>query len=566
MLCPSNRCRRSRRSRSILFNLLGISLALGVFLSSVDPLSAQVPRPDSAEGKIGSPEARAKIDALIADVTEHEAELEVVMRRSKLIRTKQDVFRIAVADESILEVVQFSPREIEIIGNETGTTTLTLWFGNQRESGEVLSYLVTVTRDTAVDDQRRTEYAELERMLNSLFPNSKIRLIPVADKLIVRGQARDAEEATQIMSIIRGEAIDQDGGLIGPGVNGALISQGVAAAPFPDASDLPASNVISMLEVTGEMQVMLKVRIAELQRSALRTMGTDFTVNSGNFFFSSILSGTSNIVSIFDDGEVNAFFTAFTNNGMMKVLAEPNLVTLSGHTASFIAGGEFAVPTVVGIAGAQAVSTQFRGFGTRLTFTPTVIDKDRIRLEVAPEFSTLNSDNAVQGIPGLDTRAAFTTVDLREGQWLAIAGLIQDQQDGDFTRVPFLGDIPLLGVIFSKKTFSREESELIILVSPELVHPMDAEEVPPLLPGTDVTEPDDIDFYLHGRIEGRQCCDHRSTVWPRYRHRMWEQKHCDDESCENYGGNIASPLAPVERFDYARRERYYLQGAHGFSQ
>jgi len=218
------------------------------------------------------------------------------------------------------------------------------------------------------------------------------------------------------------------------------------------------------------------------------------------------------------------------------------------------------------VAGAEAVSTQFRGFGTRLTFTPTVIDKDRIRLEVAPEFSALNGDNSVQGIPGLDTRAAFTTVDLREGQWLAIAGLIQDQQDGENSRIPFLGDIPLLGIAFSQKTISRDESELIVLVSPELVHPMDAEEVPPLLPGTDVTEPDDVDFYLNGHIEGRQGCDHRSTVWPRYRHRLWEQKHCDDESCENYGGEIASPLAPVNHLDYAKRERYYLQGAHGFSE
>jgi pilus assembly protein CpaC len=545
---------------------LGIGFALGAVAAPWSEASAQAPLPGRALGRINSPESRAKIDALVSDVAEHEAELEVVKRRSKLIRTKQDVFRIAVADQSVVEVVQFSPREIAIIGTETGTTTLTLWFGNQQVGGDVLSYLVTVTHDTAIDDQRRIEYAELERMINALFPNSKVRLVPVADKLIVRGQARDAEEATQIMSIIRGEAIDQNGGLIGPGVNGALVSQGVATTPFPAASDLPASNVISMLEVPGEMQVMLKVRIAELKRSAVRALGADFEVDSGNFFFSSILSGTSNIVSIFDDGEVSTFFTAFTSNGTMKVLAEPNLVTLSGHTASFIAGGEFAVPTVVGVAGAEAVSTQFRGFGTRLTFTPTVIDKDRIRLEVAPEFSALNAGNSVQGIPGLDTRAAFTTVDMREGQWLAIAGLLQDQQDGESVRVPLLGDIPLLGIAFSQKTLSRDESELIVLVSPELVHPMDAEEAPPLLPGTDVTEPDDIDFYLHGLLEGRQCCHHRSTVWPQYRFGLHEKKHCDDESCPNYGGEIVYPNAPVNHVDYARRERYYLQGAHGFSE
>lgn len=487
---------------------------------------------------------QAKVDSLIAEVTDHEDELEVVLRRSKLVRTKHDVYRIAIADEGILEVVQFSPREIEIIGRATGTTTLTFWFGDERR--QVLSYLVTVVHDDSTASQARLEFGELEKRVNELFPNSKVQLIPVADKLIVRGQARDAEEASQIMAIIRGEAIDQGGDLVGFGTTGAFIAQGVAAEPFPDASDLPSHNVISLLEVPGEMQVMLKVRIAELKRSALRRLGANIAIDDedGDFFLESVLTGSANILAIFDEGEVTSMIDAFTSNNVMKILAEPNLVTLSGRTASFIAGGEFAVPTVVGVGGVEAATTQFRGFGTQLTFTPTVIDKDRIRLEVAPEFSAINDDNTVGGIPGLDTRAAFTTVDLREGQWLAIAGLLEDQQSGSNSRVPLLGDIPVVGAALSSKSYSRDETELIVLVSPELVHPMEPEEVPALLPGTDVTEPDDVDFYLHGRLEGCPDCHHRSTVWPLYRDRM------------HWGDCCAG---------YEEREGYYVVGDHGFS-
>lgn len=458
------------------------------------------------------------VSPLVADIQDPQVDMQIIMRRSKLLRTRKLVTRIAIADPELIEVVQFSPREMEIIGRRTGTTTLTLWFQPDRpdQTGQVLRYLVTVTRDTAVDRQRWLEYGELERMINEMFPGSMVQLIPLADKLVVRGQARDAEEATQIMSIIRTEAFNFVGGA-GSGGGRLFVAQGPAAEPFPDASQLPASTVISMLEVPGEMQVLLKVRIAELKRSALRELGVDFTVNPDNFFLSSIISGASNIVGIFDGANFSTFFHAFTSNGTMKILAEPNLVTLSGYTASFIAGGEFAVPTVVGVDGVQAATTQFRGFGTQLTFTPTVLDKDRIRLQVAPEFSAINNGIAVNGIPGLNTRAAVTTVDLREGQWLAIAGLLQDQQNGTNGRVPLLGDIPLVGVIFSNKSISRDETELIVLVSPELVHAMDPKELPPLLPGTDVTEPGDLAFYVGGRVEGLENCDHRSTVWPLYR-------------------------------------------------
>ncbi len=490
---------------------------------------------------------KQRVNSLVESVVSAELEVKVTKRRSKILRLKQDVFRVAVADPSILDFVAFGTREVEIIGKETGSTTVTLWAGDE-QAPQVLSMLVTVVKDDAVDQQRRMEYAELESMINELFPNSRIQLIPIADKLIVRGQARDEIEATQIMSVIRENAGSASVGINGGGVT--LTAGGTAAEPFPDASQLPTSNVIQMLNVPGEKQVMLKVRIAEIKRSAFRQLGADIDFNINEFFLASALGGGGGnaiFSGTFSDGSFNLILRALMNNGSAKILAEPNLVTLSGQPATFLSGGEFAVPTVVGVGGAQAATTSFKGFGTSIAFTPTVVDKDRIRLQVSPTFSTLNRDNAVNGIFGLDTRQVTTTVDMREGQVLALAGLLQEQQNGNIRRVPFLGDIPGLGVLFSDKSISRDETELIVLVSPELVHPLDPEHAPQILPGMEVTEPTDKDFFYYGDTEGRPNFHHRGTVWPLYRSRLKRAGYDDLKSIE-------------------ASQQFYLNGPIGFTE
>ena len=275
----------------------------------------------------------------------------------------------------------------------------------------------------------------------------------------------------------------------------------------------------------------------------------DVDLNINEFFLASALGGGGNAIfsGTFSDGSFNLILRAMMNNGSAKILAEPNLVTLSGQPATFLSGGEFAVPTVVGVGGAQAATTSFKGFGTSIAFTPTVVDKDRIRLQVSPTFSTLNRDNAVNGIFGLDTRGVTTTVDMREGQVLAIAGLLQEQQNGTIRRIPFLGDIPGLGVLFSDKSMSRDETELIVLVSPELVHALDPEHAPQILPGMEVTEPTDKDFFYYGDIEGHPNCHHRGTVWPLYRSRLKRAGYDDMKSIE-------------------MSQQFYLDGPFGFSQ
>lgn len=528
-------------------------LALAGWLNWASVAAAQGPPPgEPAPRNVWGPamqprpESVAKAQTLIGDVLGPELTFDLDPRYSKILRTKRPVARISITNPEILEVVQFSPTEFEMIGGGTGQTTLTFWFApapGGPPDGEVLRYLVRVSPNEVLDDQRKIEYEDLERKINELFPNSFIHLIPVADKLIVRGQARDSQEAAEILSVLRGDQGGPGGGG-GPGQNLRL---GAAAPAYISRVNLPPSNLVNMLDVPGEMQVMLKVRVAELSRTALRQIGSQMNLNFGDFSFTFSPAATG-ATAVLNTEDVKLTIDALSSNSYGKILAEPNLVTLSGHPAHFIAGGEFAVPTVVGVGGVGAVSTNFRGFGTQLTFTPTVVDKDRIRLVVAPSFSSRNAANDVGGIPGLDTRAVSTTVDLREGQWLAIAGLIQDQQNGSKVRVPGLGDIPILDTLFSRREVKREETELLILVSPELVHPMEPEEAPLILPGMEVTEPGDWSFFLAGAYEGCPDCDHRSTVWPVVKREMWQARR--DAKAQSR---------------YQRSEDRYIQGPHGFS-
>lgn len=530
------------------FILLAAVMAPAVAQPPLQPVAGPAP-----SWAAPTEEARQKESQLIEDVIEPELVFRVDPAHSKIVRTRLPVTRIAITDPTVVEVNEFGPSEFEIIGVKSGRTTMTIWFAGENGQTSLLRYLVEVAADEQEQHRAEVEYGQLESRLNEMFPYSQIQLIPIADKLIVRGQARDSKEAAEILALLGGQSVDQSGNI---SATGSAVRVG-NVAQLPGAPDLQTKSIISLLHVPGEQQVMLKVRIAELTRSAARNLGVDFSVIQDTWSISNFLGAAGNITAILDSGDVNLFIQAFSSNGMGKVLAEPTLVTLSGQPATFLAGGEFAVPTAVGVDGVAAATTTFRRFGTELTFTPTVIDKDRIRLEVAPSFSTLNSDNTVDGIPGLDTRAVTTTVDLREGQWLAIAGLIQDEQGGGRTRVPFVGDIPLVGGAFGRQNTSRDETELVVLVSPELVHPLEPEQVPLLVPGLDVTDPSDKEFYWHQQIEGLPGFDHRSTLWPVYRHQVNHEMHTMRHL---YRQQFKHHSVFIEQQDY------YLCGPQGFSE
>ena len=437
------------------------------------------------------------LDPRIAAMPTATEEMQVIHHRSQLLITNQQTWRISVTDPGIVEVVQYSPTELAILGIGLGTTDVWLWFEG---SNAPLMYSVTVVRDPSLDEQRKLDFGKLERRLQVLYPNSKVYLIPLSRKIIVRGQARDPEEAARIMQVVRDELINQQGDLFLGGYYDNFATVGTTAF-----NDFLSGFVVNELQVPGEYQVMLRVRIAELNRSQARSYGLDWSaaINDARHVVTQSFAAAAPVLTgIFENGEISVALEALASNGSAKILSDSTLVTLSGEPAAFLAGGEFAVPSTVGLNGVGVATTTFRGFGTSLIATPTVVDHDLIRLNVIPELSEIDNGNAVGGIPGVNVKRVQTRVELREGQTIVLGGLFERQQRAEVTRIPWLGEIPVVGTyLFNRKTATEDETELLILVTPEIVRPMDAEEVPPV-PGWYVTHPNDWDLFKYNRIEG----------------------------------------------------------------
>lgn len=446
----------------------------------------------------------------IEEMPDIQEEMEIIHRRSQLVVARAPIARLAIADPTVVDVVQYSPNEIGIIGMNFGTTTLTMWFDNSRDP---LIYLVEVIPDPSFEDRLRNDFGKLEKQLRILFPNSKVFLVPLQQRLIVKGQARDAEEAARILQIVRSAYYTEFaayggfggrgggyGGVGGFGNNG--FNNGNNNGDDDDDED---DFIVNLLEVPGNHQIMIHVTVAELSRSQLRNLGVDLNglINNGRHFVSSSLGGAGgSLTGIFENGEVNLFINWLAGNRTAKILASPTLTVLSGHTASFLSGGEFPVPTIVGVGGAQGTSTSFRGFGTSLLVRPEVIDKDYIKMNITPEYSQINNANGGGGVPGLDSRRVTTTVKLREGQTIVLAGLFGMTMTTEVNRIPFLGELPVIGpALFNAKNADQGENELLITVTPELVHPMEPDEVPPY-PGFHVTAPNDIELYAYAKTEG----------------------------------------------------------------
>ena len=430
--------------------------------------------------------------------------LELEHRHSKLIRTNRRVRRFAVTDPSVVDLVEYSPDEMSIVGIGLGKTDVTFWF---EDDDEPAIYEVTVIRDRSLEEQLRIDFGKLERKLALLFPDSSVYLIPLNNQVIVRGIVHDSKDAAQILQIVRGE-VDRTGlRRGGAGQNGALTGAGYGlddGLNNVNGRGLGFDNgIVNQLRVAGESQVMLRVRIAELNRTQARRMGINWNTifNDGRHVLTSTLGGTPAILQgVFENAEINIAINALASNGTINLLAEPVITTLSGHSASFLSGAEFAVPTIIGLGGGQ--NTTFRGVGTSLIVTPTIRDRDLVRLQIVPEFSQTTTDNTVNGIPGTNVRRVQTVVELREGQTIVLGGLISRQTTAGVDHVPLLGNIPVIGpIVFKAKSATEGESELLILVTPEIVRPMDADEVPPV-PGYYVTNPNNHDLYRYGRTEG----------------------------------------------------------------
>ena len=375
--------------------------------------------------------------------------------RSTVLTTDFNVVRIAVTNPAVADAVVVAPREVLVDGKGPGTVSLILWGDSLRKQ-----YDVVVEPAISV----------LQQHFAQLFPGEDIR-VSVSDEAI----------------ILSGE------------VSSNTVS--LRAAEIAAASGAKL-RVINMLELPGgaeSQQVMLQVRFAEVNRRALTELGvTLFTTRST---FTSRSTTQQFAGPDFDDSEpgglvfsdfLNLFFfqreegigavvKALQSKGYFQSLAEPNLIAYNGQEASFLAGGEFPVPVVQGATG--TVTVDYREFGIRLNFKPTIAG-DVIRLKVAPEVSALDFANGVTlsgfRIPALTKRRAETDVELRDGQSFAIAGLLDNISQEDNAAIPILSKIPIIGNLFKSKADRAERTELMVLITPRLVKPLDPDEVPPL--------------------------------------------------------------------------------------
>lgn len=397
--------------------------------------------------------------------------------RSTVLAIDFDITRIAVTNPAIADAVVVAPREILIDGKAQGTISLIVWGDGRR-----------VQYDVAVD----APVAQLQQQLRNLFPGEDIQVTHSEESITLSGRVSS---------------------------NAVMLRAGEIAE-----KESSKTSVINLLQVPGGIdtqQVLLQVRFAEVNRQALTEAGVSlFTGVSGykdwvgrtateqfaapNFepdrlTFSDFL----NLFVFNTKYNVGGLLRALQSHGMLQSLAEPNLIAYNGKEASFLAGGEVPVPVVQGNVGGASVTVVYKEFGVRLAFTPTIAG-DMIRLHVKPEVSSLDFANGVTvngfRVPALQTRRAETEVELRDGQSFAIAGLMNNMSQLDKNAIPVLGSLPIIGNLFKSKAARQSRTELMVVITPRLVKPLDPDEVPEL--PTDPTQFLQDPEALGSRLEG----------------------------------------------------------------
>ncbi len=397
---------------------------------------------------------------------------------SRVIETPVRVIRVAIADPNVIDVLPVTARELVINGKAPGTTSLLIWDA----AGTRSWYNVRVTPDAA----------NLEADLRRLFPGEDVHVEASGKSVILTGSVSNSGVASRMLAIA-------------------------------DRSLGTPDQVVNELQLPRPGQVLLKVRFAEVSRTALQQSGINllYTGPDGRvigstagrptglqgefdgFIPSGAVSGNvgtvlSDAVNLFlfePDLNLAALIQALESNGQFRSLAEPNLLAAHGVEASFLAGGEFPYPVVQGGNNSGSVSIVFKEFGVKLDFTPYIQPGGNIRLKVAPEVSSLDFSNGLViggfSIPSILSRKASTEVELADGQTFAIAGLIDNNIITVYDKIPILGDIPILGSLFRSKDLRQNRTELLVLVTPTIVYPQD--ESPPIPTG----EPETWDWEKH---------------------------------------------------------------------
>ncbi len=422
-------------------------------------------------------------------------DLALEMGQNRLLVLSEPIARVSVADPKVADMKVITPTQLLLTARGVGSTDLTLW--NKRDEPLVLALLVTRNLDA------------LRRQLKDLFPGEKISVSAAGDLVVLSGEATDVrvpERAAEVAA-------------------------------------LHAEKVANLMRVSGNQQVQLEVKFAEVSRNAARSMGFNFFKRdvAGRFVAGAVAPGTpagsfisvpgvgsattpdimppatGGGFSIFFSGLASFPFSAILSlleaNGLSKTLAEPTLVAMSGQEAKFLAGGEFPIPISSGLG---AVGIQWKKFGIILNFTPTVVSEGFLHLKLQTEVSDIDAARAITvggfNVPGLISRQSETTVRLSDGQSFAIAGLLSDRVRSQINRIPILGDIPILGALFRSVDYRRDESELIVVITARLTKPVAPHELPRLPTDDELNDPNDFElFLLGGEGTGKPPREERET-------------------------------------------------------
>lgn len=398
-----------------------------------------------------------------ADSDKHAGEFVVPINKSQVLRVDVPFADLLVGNPDVADVLALTDRSIYVLGKQLGSTNLTI-YGRDKNLLAVIDLVVNF------------DVEGLKSQLFELMPDEEIEVRAANGSIIMSGLVSGANRMSRALAV---------------------------------AERFAPGAVTNLMSVKGSQQVLLKVRFAEMSKTLEEQLGFSTSVIGDNFaLLTGFLDVTAfaNVIGNFSIGDYDFTLAmdALEEKGLIKVLAEPNLIALSGDTADFLAGGEFPIPVAQDSdTDNTTITVEFKEFGVSLAFTPTVLDDGLINMIVSPEVSQIDNANAVQTngffIPGLIVRRATTTIELRDGQAFAIAGLLQSDFADTISQFPLLGDIPLFGALFRSTEFRQRETELVIIVEPHLVKPSPAGTL--ATPVDNFVPPSLVDLWLFGRTE-----------------------------------------------------------------
>ncbi|UUO05479.1 pilus assembly protein N-terminal domain-containing protein [Blastopirellula sp. J2-11] len=408
--------------------------------------------------------------------------LEMMVNSSRIFTLDAKIPKAQVNNPDLLRLTPLAPNKIQVSALKPGVTQVNLW----NEDGTIHTIDIIV-----IGDGR-----ELQLLLETEFPNSSIKVRPLASSVVLSGYVDRPEAVSRIVAM--------------------------AEDYYP--------KVINNITVGGVQQVMLKVKVYEVSRTKLRRLGIDWASIGSDYFVSStaanvlgpagVLAQPANIIAQEGGNALSAanqtvqfgvlgsstqffgFLDALRQNNVAKLSAEPTLATISGRPASFLSGGEVPIQVASGLG---TTSIEYKQYGTRVDFVPIVLGNGNLKLEVRPEVSEPDYSVAINGTPGFRTRWVDTAVEMKAGQSFALAGLIQEKIETETRGLPYLADLPWLGAAFRRNTDSRNEVELLIIVTPELVGALNPEEVPCEYPGSSTGIVNDCELYGRGYVEVPAC-------------------------------------------------------------